>query len=134
LFAIGSPALGDEHSSNPSLPLRYNLTIEVIKMRFLKTIVLALTLALVTFGAQAQSGAKVPGKTSAAKTATLVDINSASVDDLRALPGIGEKYSAKIIAGRPYVNKTQLVSRGIIPEATFEKIKDKIIAKQINKK
>ena len=103
-------------------------------MRVLKTIVVALTLALLSLVAQAPSGAKAPDKTPAAKTATLVDINSASVDDLKALPGIGEKYSSKIIAGRPYVNKTQLVSRGIIPDATYEKIKDKITAKQIKKK
>ena len=103
-------------------------------MRFLKTIVLAFALALVSLGAQAQSGSKPATKTSAAANAGLVDINSASVDDLKALPGIGEKYSAKIVAGRPYVNKTQLVSRGIIPEATFEKIKDKIVAKQTKKK
>jgi DNA uptake protein ComE-like DNA-binding protein len=103
-------------------------------MRFLKTIVAALTLALLSLVAQVQSGTKAPAKTAAAAKATLVDINSASVDELKALPGIGEKYSAKIMAGRPYVNKTQLVSRGIIPEATFEKIKDKITAKQTKKK
>jgi DNA uptake protein ComE-like DNA-binding protein len=103
-------------------------------MRFLKTIVLALALALMSLGAQPQSGSKAATKTPAAANAGLVDINSASVDDLKALPGIGEKYSAKIVAGRPYVNKTQLVSRGIIPEATFEKIKDKIVAKQTKKK
>lgn len=109
-------------------------------MRFLKTIVLALALALVTFGAQAQSttkaqsGTKAPAKTSAAATTAQIDINSASVDDLKALPGIGDKYSAKIVAGRPYANKTQLVSRGIIPQATYDKIKDKVIATQNKQK
>ena len=49
---------------------------------------------------------------------------------MKSLPGIGETYSKKIIDGRPYANKSQLVSRKIIPPATYDKIKDQIIAKQ----
>jgi DNA uptake protein ComE-like DNA-binding protein len=64
----------------------------------------------------------------AAATSAPLDINTATADQLKAFPGIGDAYSKRIIDGRPYTAKNQLVTRGILPQATYDKIKDKIIA------
>ena len=80
--------------------------------------------------AGAQTGTANTSMSKAAPKMDLLDINSATKDQLDALPGIGEAYSQKIIDGRPYAKKTDLVRKKVIPQATYNKIKDMIIAKQ----
>lgn len=107
--------------------------------RRIALVVLALT---ATFGLAQKGTSAKPAANKPAATATnaapatasskkdLLDINTAKADQLKALPGIGDAYSKRIIDGRPYAAKNQLVSRGIVPQATYDKISGMIIAKR----
>ena len=114
-------------------------------MARLIAVLVALAFALVSLGPSpllAQTPAKkdAPAKTdtekaddakkAASKKKEKLDLNSASEADLKMLPGVGDAYAKKIIENRPYKRKDELVGKNILPKATYEKIKDDIIARQ----
>lgn len=104
-----------------------------------KGLTMLLALGLLGGVAAAQLGATpavthaMVAQTTPPAASNLVDINSATKAQLSALPGIGDVYSQKIIDGRPYKTKTELVTKKIIPSATYAKIRSLIIATQPKK-
>ncbi|HNY42061.1 MAG TPA: helix-hairpin-helix domain-containing protein [Bryobacteraceae bacterium] len=90
---------------------------------------IALTLSL-AIAAPPKKGESDKTPPSATKSIEKLDLNSATVDQLKALPGIGEAYAGKIVKGRPYKGKDELVTKQIVPQATYDKFKDLVIARQ----
>lgn len=83
--------------------------------------------------AASQKSAPVTSAAAPASHGPLLDINTATPDQLKQLPGIGDAYTKRIIDGRPYAAKTQLLSRGILPKGTYDGIASQIIAKRVAK-
>ena len=96
----------------------------------LTTLVLGFALALPVAAQTSASSSSSKGSKSAAMAAEKMDINTATKDQLQTLTGIGDALSDKIIANRPYKTKRDLVTKKVIPQATYEKIKDQIVAHQ----
>jgi DNA uptake protein ComE-like DNA-binding protein len=100
-------------------------------MKHILVLLLALGVCLGVLGCSAEEDSKPAAKPVVTQSkSSLIDINSATADELIAIKGIGEARAKAIIRGRPYARKDELVQRKIIPQSVYDDIKDQIIAKQ----
>ncbi|MEO8217268.1 MAG: helix-hairpin-helix domain-containing protein [Acidobacteriota bacterium] len=141
-FAVGmagylvaqSPAPVTATATTTHATVKKTTTTATVQPSPVKVAPAAKTQSKTTIAAPAPTATAKPGPakvtTTTTTTTNLVDINSASKLQLMKLPGIGNVYAAKIIAGRPYALKTQLESKKIIPAATYRNISAMIIARQ----
>ncbi len=103
-------------------------------MRILRRMVVVFLACGIGFGALAQGPAAKPSVAEKiAADANKLDLNTATAEQLKALPGMGDAYVKRIIEGRPYTAKNQLTTRGILPADAYEKIKDQVIAHRVKK-
>ncbi len=117
----------------PSLAGATDRAVKIAFMNF-RSLLLVLMTAVALVAAQTTSTKPGNGNTpstNSAKKGALIDINRATSDELDSLPGIGPVMAQKIIAGRPYRAKTDLITRKIIPQSAYDKIKGQIIAHQV---
>ncbi len=112
----------------------------MVVRRFRAGVLAVLSVVLVSGFATGQAKPATAAKATTATSkpvagaAEPLDLNTATTDQLKALPGIGDAYAKRIVDGRPYTMKTQIVQKGIVPQATYDKIKDSIVAKKPGKK
>jgi len=93
----------------------------------------AVIVAGISWCAAAQAPAKQSVSEKIAADAAKLDLNTATPDQLKALPGMGDAYVKRIIEGRPYTAKNQLTTRGILPAEEYERIKEQVIAHRSKK-
>ncbi|MGO8718660.1 MAG: ComEA family DNA-binding protein [Acidobacteriaceae bacterium] len=110
-----------------------NLQKQIVRVLCGAGLVFALAVMPATWALSPSAGAGQAASATRRSHADKLDINAATEEQLSALPGVGDGYAKRIIAGRPYRGKNQLVSKGILPQAVYEKIKDQIIAHRVKK-